>query len=176
MITIIGIDPGLASTGIGIVEGLDRKVATYAYGSVHTSNTISLATRLEQIFAAICRVLHQEKPKLMVIEDVFSLSQYPKSGITLGQVTGILMLAAQQAGIPVKEIPVREAKRALTGNGNASKKQMERAVRDFLAAETPIRPSHAADALGLALLGLFRYHSNPTQAHLPCKDRPGPTQ
>ena len=93
----------------------------------------------------------------MVIEDVFSLSKYPKSGINLGQVTGVVMLAGWQAGVKSLEIPVREAKQVLTGNGNASKMQLEASVRHRLQHNSPIRPYHASDAMGLALIGFYRF-------------------
>ena len=93
----------------------------------------------------------------MVIEDIFSLQKYPKSGITLGKVTGVILLAGYQVDVPVTEVPVREAKQVLTGNGNASKMQLERAVRHLLNLSDPISPNHASDALGLALIGLYRY-------------------
>jgi crossover junction endodeoxyribonuclease RuvC len=96
----------------------------------------------------------------MVVEDVFSLSKYPKSGITLGQVAGVVMLAGSRAGVSSIEIPVREAKQVLTGNGNASKKQLEEAVRRRLDHNRPIKPNHASDAVGLALIGFYRYYDS----------------
>ena len=93
----------------------------------------------------------------MVVEDVFSVEKFPKAGITLGKVSGVVLLAGCKADVPVAEVPVREAKQILTGNGNSSKKQLEKAVRHLLKLKTPIRPYHASDALGLALLGLFRF-------------------
>jgi crossover junction endodeoxyribonuclease RuvC len=93
----------------------------------------------------------------MIVEEAFSLEKYPKSGITLGKVSGVILLAGQQAGIPVTEIPVREAKKILTGNGSADKSQLEMAVRRFLGIPGCIRPFHASDALALALIGLFRH-------------------
>jgi crossover junction endodeoxyribonuclease RuvC len=100
--------------------------------------------------------LKVEKPDLMVIEDVFSLKQYPKSGIILGQVSGVILLAGMQIGLTALEVPVREAKKVLTGNGNATKIQLEKSVRNLLKLPSPIRPLHASDALGLALIGLYR--------------------
>jgi crossover junction endodeoxyribonuclease RuvC len=123
-----------------------------------------VACRLEQIYTKTCRVLADERPDLMVIEDVFSLEKYPQSGIVLGKVCGVLLLAGTQSGVPLTEVPVRQAKQILTGNGKASKQQLERAVRSTLNAPTPIRPFHASDALGLALIGLFRNHSESTAA------------
>jgi len=93
----------------------------------------------------------------MVVEDVFSLVKYPKSGIILGKVSGVVLLAGSRADLPSIEIPVREAKQVLTGNGNATKMQLEKAVRHLVGLTTSIRPYHASDALSLALIGLFRY-------------------
>jgi crossover junction endodeoxyribonuclease RuvC len=160
MIKVIGIDPGLADTGIGIVRGSGLTVHGYAYGTISTSKKESIACRLEQIYTKISQVLADEKPDLMVLEDVFSLEKFPKSGIVLGKVCGVLLLAGVQSGIALNEVPVRQAKQILTGNGNASKVQLERAVRNAICASAPIRPFHASDALGLALIGLFRYDPN----------------
>ena len=160
MIKVIGIDPGLADTGIGIVSGSGLNVHGYAYGTISTSKADPIACRLEQIYTKIRHVLADEKPDLMVIEDVFSLGKYPKSGIVLGKVCGVVLLAGTQSGVPLTEMPVRQAKQILTGNGNASKVQLERVVRNTLCAPAPIRPFHASDALGLALIGLFRFTPN----------------
>jgi crossover junction endodeoxyribonuclease RuvC len=159
MIKVLGIDPGLADTGIGIVRGSGQAVRGYAYGSISTSKAMSTGCRLELIYAKISRLLADEKPDLMVLEDVFSLDKYPRSGIVLGKVCGVVLLAGTQSGIPLTEMPVRQAKQILTGNGKASKEQLERAVRNTLCASEPIRPFHASDALGLALIGLFRHRS-----------------
>jgi crossover junction endodeoxyribonuclease RuvC len=72
-------------------------------------------------------------------------------------VTGVILLACHQLGVPVTEIPVREVKQVLTGNGSATKSQLEKAVRHTLNAKKPIKPSHASDALALAIIGLFRH-------------------
>ena len=157
MMKVLGIDPGLADTGLGIVRGQGLKVHGYSYGAISTSKKEQTARRLEQIYTKVCRVLDEEKPDLLVLEDVFSLEKYPQSGIVLGKVCGVLLLASIQSNIPLTEVPVRQAKQILTGNGKASKEQLERAVRGTLGLTTPIRPFHASDALGLALIGLFRH-------------------
>jgi crossover junction endodeoxyribonuclease RuvC len=162
MIKIIGIDPGIASTGIGIVRGSGLKVASYSFGSIHTSKKISLAHRLGQIFSKLILILQDEKPDFMVVEDVFSLQKYPKSGINLGKVTGVILLAGFHTNVPVVEVSVREAKQILTGNGNASKAQLEKAVRHLLKLTSPIKPDHASDAIALALIGLFRSNNGLT--------------
>jgi crossover junction endodeoxyribonuclease RuvC len=157
LVKIIGIDPGLAATGIGVISGNGRKISQFAYGVVRTNQAFTQPVRLEKIYSRLLKLFQEETPDLVIIEDVFSLEKYPKSGITLGKVCGILLLAAQSAGARAKEIPVREAKQVLTGNGNATKEQFEKAVRQVLMHDAPIRPYHASDALGLALIGLFRY-------------------
>jgi crossover junction endodeoxyribonuclease RuvC len=157
MIKIIGIDPGLSSTGIGIIRGRGLKVQEYAFGSINTSKKHTLPERLNQIFSKLNSLLANENPDLMVIEDVFSLEKYPGSGINLGKVTGVILLSACHAGVPVIEVAVREVKHVLTGNGNAGKEQLELTVRRYLNLMERIRPYHASDAIALALLGLFRY-------------------
>ena len=157
MVKIIGIDPGLADTGIGIVRGRGMRIDGFAFGCVHTSSRTRLPDRLDHIYTRLLDLFREESPALIVVEDVFSLEKYPKSGITLGKVTGVILLAACRAGVKVTEVPVREAKKVLTGNGSADKIQLEKAVRNFLEMTAPIRPYHASDALGLALIGLFRY-------------------
>jgi crossover junction endodeoxyribonuclease RuvC len=160
MTKIIGIDPGLAATGIGIIRGQGLQVERYAFGSITTEASQSTAHRLRAIFSKLQQVIQKESPDIMIVEDIFSLGRYPKSGITLGKVAGIVLLCASQAAIPVVEVPVREIKQVLTGNGNASKEQLEAAVRHALNHQTPIRPFHASDALAIALIGLYRYQQN----------------
>jgi crossover junction endodeoxyribonuclease RuvC len=155
-LTVVGIDPGLADSGVGIVSGLGMRIHGCSYGSIHTRRQQPLPVRLETIYDKLGEVLQQAQPDLMVVEDVFSLERYPRSGITLGKVTGVILLAASRRRIPVVEVPVREAKQVLTGNGNASKQQLEKAVRERLRLDHPVRPYHASDALGLALIGLYR--------------------
>ncbi len=157
MLKIIGIDPGLAETGIGIASGLGMKVEHFSFGCIRTSKHDTLPDRLNKIFTEVSLVLEKERPDLMIVEDIFSLRQYPKSGITLGKVTGVLLLAGCKSNVSIREIPVREVKQILTGNGNADKKQLEMTVRGILNIDTPIRPSHASDAMALALIGLFRF-------------------
>jgi crossover junction endodeoxyribonuclease RuvC len=155
--TVLGIDPGLADTGVGLISGRGRQVVHYAYGSVHTQKSLSLGERLDQIYRRLCDTLSDAAPDLMVVEDLFSLRRYPKSGLLLGEVTGVILLAGYRRSVPTIQLPAREAKQILTGNGNASKSQLELAVRHTLNCGAPIRPSHAADALGMALIGLFRF-------------------
>lgn len=157
MVTVIGIDPGLAETGYGVVKGIGLKANLVAYSTVTTSSRDPLPDRLRQIYAEIKQTLQLYRPALMVVEDVFFLKQYPKSGIILGKVSGVILLAGAGLHLPVLEIPVREAKQVLTGNGNSSKQQLEKSVRSLLNMDKKITPFHASDGLALALIGLFRH-------------------
>jgi crossover junction endodeoxyribonuclease RuvC len=157
IIKVVGIDPGLAGTGIGVVQGGFREVLGYSFGSIATQSTQSTPERLNIIYTKTARLLKEQQPDLVVIEDIYSLEKYPGSGIMLGKVSGVLLLAAFQAGVAVEQIAVREAKQVISGNGRADKVQMERSVRNLLNHPGRIRPFHASDALGLALTGYYRH-------------------
>jgi crossover junction endodeoxyribonuclease RuvC len=156
MIKVIGIDPGLASTGVGMVRGRANRIISYGFQTITTSKNITLPKRLQHIYLTLSEILEQQKPDLLVVEDIFTLTCYPKSGITLAKVTGVILLAASLFNIEVTQIPVLEAKKVLTGNGKASKQQLEKAVRHLLGRIEPIRPNHASDALALGVIGIFR--------------------
>ena len=156
MTKVVGIDPGLAATGVAVVSGSGLQVEHYSFGTIKTSSRSTLQDRLSFIYNKLTSMLHAEKPDLMVVEDVFSLEKYPKSGIALGKVTGVILLAGCHENTPVMEISVREAKRVLTGSGAAGKQQLEESVRRRLKHPGMITPDHASDALALAMVGLFR--------------------
>lgn len=160
MVKVVGIDPGLAGTGIGVIEGKNARVANYSFGSIATDKNDPIHLRLNTIFTKVHEFLCLQKPDLVVIEDIFSLEKYPGSGIMLGKVSGVLHVAAFKAGAGVEELTVREAKRVITGSGSADKDQVERSVRNILNHPDPIRPFHASDALALALAGFFRREKN----------------
>ncbi|MBT3387505.1 MAG: crossover junction endodeoxyribonuclease RuvC [Desulfobacula sp.] len=157
LIKIVGIDPGLAGTGIGVIEGNRLEICKYSFGSIATDAKDTIPYRLHRIYSKTLALLCEVKPDVVVIEDIYSLDKYPKSGIMLGKVSGVLLLAAYKAGLNVEEIPVKEAKKIVSGNGSADKFQMERAVRNLLNHSDSIRPFHASDALGLAITGYYRY-------------------
>ena len=157
VIKVVGIDPGLAGTGIAVIEGNKKEICGYSFGSITTDAKDPIPYRLHRIYSKTLEFLCEIQPEYVVIEDIFSLEKYPGSGIMLGKVSGVLLVAAYNAGLDVEEIPVREVKKIVSGNGSADKFQMERAVRNLLKHEEPIRPFHASDALGLAITGYYRY-------------------
>jgi len=157
MIKVVGIDPGLAGTGVGVIEGSANKILGYSFGSIATDAKTPTPFRLHTIYSKISDFLTAQKPDYVVIEDIYSLEKYPGSGIMLGKVSGVILVAAYQAEVAVEEISVREVKKIITGSGSADKHQMERSVRNLLNHDGRIRPFHASDALGLALTGYYRY-------------------
>ncbi len=159
MVKVVGIDPGLAGTGIGVVQGEKSKIQRYSFGSISTEKKDPIGLRLNTIYTKVFDFLKSENPDLVVIEDIYSLEKYPKSGIMLGKVVGVLLIACYKAGAKIEEVSVREVKKVVSGNGNADKFQVEESTRNLLNHDEPIRPFHASDALALALTGFFRYES-----------------
>lgn len=156
---LLGIDPGLASTGYGVVEGDSRTASILDFGCIRTSPGRETPERLLIIHCEVVRLLRQWKPGGVSIEDVFSAPRIPKAAMLLGEVRGVINLAVAQAELRVMQLPARQVKQALTGSGSADKEQLERALRRLTGWTEAIRPSHASDALAIAVVGLSRWAS-----------------
>lgn len=152
----IGVDPGIASTGFGVVESLHRGGKACAWGTIQTDSHDSTPLRLTVIYTTLKRLLAEWEPGLLVLEDVFVLKQFPKAAIQLGEVRGIIYLAAEERNLPVLQVKATEVKSAVTGSGRAEKAQVKRMIQRLLKIEGSLSSSHAADALALALTGLSR--------------------
>jgi crossover junction endodeoxyribonuclease RuvC len=152
----IGIDPGLAMTGFGIVESQARGGRACEWGAIRTESHWPTPFRIRTIYDELEKLLEKWSPTLLVIEDVFVLNQFPKAAIQLGEVRGVVYLAAQKREIPVMDVKPTEVKSALTGSGRADKEQVQKMIRQILKIGNPVRSSHAGDALALALTGLSR--------------------
>ena len=152
----MGVDPGLARTGFGVVESLSRGGRACQWGTIQTDANAPTASRLEAIYRELKKLLEEWRPNLLVMEDVFVLKEFPKAAIQLGEVRGVICLAAQESNIPMLQLKVTEVKSALTGSGRAEKAQVKRVIQRILKIEEPLGSSHAADALALALTGLSR--------------------
>ncbi len=143
-------------TGFGIVESLSRGGKACDWGAIRTEAGCPIAVRLMTIYNELRGLFEKWKPNLLALEEVFVLKQFPKAAIQLGEVRGVVYIAAQQMNIPVIEIRPTEVKSALTGSGRAEKAQIQKMVRQVLRIEAPLHSSHAGDALALALTGLSR--------------------
>jgi crossover junction endodeoxyribonuclease RuvC len=152
----IGIDPGLAMTGFGVVETMTRGGRACDWGAVRTLSTSPTPARLRTIYLELGALIEKWTPDLVVIEDAFVLSEYPKAAIQLGTVIGVISLLAEEKHLPVLEIKPLEVKGALTGSGRADKEQLKKVVVRLLGLKGEALSSHASDALALALTGLSR--------------------
>ncbi len=152
----IGVDPGLASTGFAVVEALERRGKACHWGNIKTSPKLTFSERLGSIYYQLSAVLSCWHPQLLVMEDVYVCKKYPKAAIQLGAVRGVIFLVAQHKKVNVCEIKPTELKSALTGNGRASKQQVEKMTQKILDIKETIKSNHASDALALAITGLSR--------------------
>ena len=143
-------------TGFGVVENLPRGGRACDWGAIRTDASSPVSLRLKTIYDGLVGLLEKWNPDLLVMEEVFVLKEFPKAAIQLGEVRGVIYLAAQERKIPVLDIKPTEVKSALTGSGRADKKQVTKMIRQILSIENPPSSSHAGDALALALTGLSR--------------------
>ena len=152
---ILGIDPGLRLTGYGLVELSSRGLVLLEGGLIHTDGRKPLPVRLRELYSGLVDILSDGRPEVIALEDLFAHSGFPRTGIVMGHVCGIICLAAAQSGIPVDTISPASVKRAMVASGRAEKRQIQRMVRHLLAlAEDP--GTHIADALAVALTALSR--------------------
>lgn len=152
----MGIDPGLVATGFGVLEIGPGGVAVRDAGVISTTTGQPLEARLNALHRAVYRIIETQRPGLLVVEDLYTEYKFPRTAILMGHARGVIYLAARQQGVGVLALAPSEVKRAMTGNGAAGKGQMQRAVQTVLGLKDLPRPSHVADALGLAATGMAR--------------------
>ncbi len=150
---VIGIDPGLNITGYGVIEGDQWTMELVEAGVIRPPrpNGNNLALRLESLFESVEEVLKDLRPEAMCLEEVYSHTDYPRTAILMGHARGVICLAARVARIPIFHVPAKRIKQAVTGNGNASKMQVQRAVQQRFSLGHPPQPPDVADALAVAL-------------------------
>ncbi len=148
---ILGIDPGTAVTGYGVVaKAGGSAVSLVECGVVRTSAGEPLAVRIMEIFNEVCGLIDRHDPLVMVVEDVFQ-GKNVKSALTLGHARGAILLAGALREIQIAEYTPREIKKAVVGNGNATKDQVAFMVQQQLRLKTAPSPSDAADGVAAAL-------------------------
>ena len=152
----MGVDPGLVATGFGVLEAGAGAVTVRDAGVISTSTGQPLEARLNALHRAVHRIIEEQAPGLLVVEDLYTEYRFPRTAILMGHARGVIYLAARQLGVAVVALTPSEVKRAMTGNGAAGKAQVQRAVQTVLGLAEPPRPSHVADALGLAVTGMSR--------------------
>jgi crossover junction endodeoxyribonuclease RuvC len=148
---ILGIDPGIAICGFGIVEEhASGDVTSVAYGVIETPKTLALPARLHALRLQLRALVEQWQPAEVAVEELFFATN-AKTAITVGQARGVVLLSLFEAGLTIAEYTPLQVKQAVTGYGNADKKQIQEMVRLLLKLETAPKPDDAADALAIAL-------------------------
>lgn len=158
----IGIDPGTARTGYGLVrEHADGRLELVACGVHATSATTAMAERLLSLHRALRELIAEHHPDSAAVESLF-FQRNVSSALSVGQARGVALLALAEAGVAVWEYSPRQVKQAVAAYGAADKRQMQSMVRTLLALEGPPPPDDAADALAVAICHL---HSSHLQAY-----------
>ncbi len=146
---IIGLDPGLGTTGWGVIRAEGNRLAHIANGQIKTAPQVPLAQRLLTLDVALTAVLTEHRPDLAAVEEVF-VNANPQSTLKLGQARGVALLAAARAGLSVGEYAPRLVKKAVVGTGGADKTQVQAMLKILLPGAVLAGPD-AADALAVAI-------------------------
>ena len=147
---ILGIDPGTANTGYGVVARRGGRLCALDGGCIETRSGVPLERRLASIFARVEELIDEHEPAAVALEDLF-FGQNTSSALAVGQARGVVMLAAGRRGIACAGYTPQQVKGAVCGNGRAEKAQVIRMVQALLSLAEPPRPDHAADALAVAI-------------------------
>jgi crossover junction endodeoxyribonuclease RuvC len=148
---VIGLDPGSAITGFGILEEhTDHSLEVIDYGVLRTSPEMPMAERLQSIYEQLNKLLVLHHPDSGAVENLF-FQRNVRTAFAVGQARGVLLLSLAQAGIPVTEYNPMEIKQAVAGYGKADKPQMQQMVKMLLGLDEIPRPDDAADALAVAI-------------------------
>ena len=147
---ILGIDPGTATSGYGVIDIIENAVSPVAYGNIKTDKLHLMPYRLVKIYDSAKDIIEKHKPDVMVIEQLF-FNTNVKTAITVGQSRGIFIFTAGQFQLPVFEYTALQAKMALTGYGRAEKKDVMTKVKELLNIFTDIKTIDASDALAMAI-------------------------
>ena len=152
--TILGLDPGLADTGFGIVIKVGSQLKFVEAGSIKTAKSKDFPSRLEEIFKNINSLLKKYKPDLVAIEKLF-FAKNVKTALDVAQARGVALLATQQAKVDLLEFTPLQVKQAICANGQASKEQVGLMVKTILNLDSVPKPDDAADALAIAICASF---------------------
>ena len=145
---VLGVDPGLERTGYAAIQLATGRLLDA--GLIRTSTKATLAQRLAEIDRGIEEILTEHRVDQLVVEDLFAHYKHPRTAILMGHARGVILLAAARHGVEPTSISATMIKKALTGNGHASKVQMQRAIMATFGLREPPEPPDVADALAAA--------------------------
>jgi crossover junction endodeoxyribonuclease RuvC len=147
---IMGIDPGLAITGFGVINHISGQMTVIQYGVIRTESNTPLPERLVKIQEGVCTLIQQYKPDAVAVEELF-FNTNAKSAFLVGQARGVAVVTASAAGLPVFEYTPLQVKQGVVGYGRADKNQVQQMVKILLKLKDIPRPDDAADGLAIAL-------------------------
>lgn len=147
---VLGIDPGTAHTGYGVVLSRGSRLAALDGGVIETRAGVPLERRLVDIHERVCALIDEYQPLAVAVEDLY-FGRNVHSALAVGQARGVVLLAAGSAGLPCFSYTPQQVKQAVCGSGGAAKDQVQRMVGALLSLPEPPRPDHAADALAVAI-------------------------
>jgi crossover junction endodeoxyribonuclease RuvC len=153
---ILGLDPGIADTGVGIIEKEGHKLTCLFYSSIKTSARLPLADRLSLLNIELDKLIKKYRPEVISVEELFFCKNV-KTALVVGQARGVLLLTAKQNNLPVVEFTPLQVKQAVSSYGKAGKAQVQKMVKLLLNLKELPRPDDAADALAIAICAA---HSN----------------
>ena len=148
---ILGVDPGLRTTGYGVIELHDGTPRLIEGGVLQPKPSLALEQRLVQLHDAMVEVVRATRPDCMVLEELWTAYEHPQTAVLMGHARGVLALAAGAAGVPVHHIAHSAVKRALAGSGSATKSQVKGVVVQLLGLAAAPEPDDVSDALALAI-------------------------
>src|SRR6185503_6352229 len=154
---VLGIDPGTACTGYGVVQGDGLRSGSASLvecGVIRTRPRDPLAARLREIYDGVTELLERHRPDALSVEDVF-YAKNVRTTVVLGHARGVILLAGEQAGLTVQELPPAEIKKAVVGTGAASKEQVQFMLARLLRLKAVPQPSDAADGVAAALASVM---------------------
>jgi crossover junction endodeoxyribonuclease RuvC len=147
---VIGIDPGTANTGYGVVARHGGRLVALDGGVIETPAGDDPGARLAAIYTRVCALLDDYRPDALAVEDLY-FGANARSAFAVGQARGVVILAAGQRGVPCRSYTPQQVKGAVCGSGRADKHQVQRMVQALLSLTDLPRPDHAADALAVAI-------------------------
>lgn len=147
---VLGIDPGTAITGYGLVREDDEGLALVACGVITTPADQPLPRRLQAIYHGLIAIINRHEPDQVAVEELF-FSRNARTALSVGQARGVVLLAAAEAGLSLHEYKPLEVKQAIAGYGGADKRQVQEMVRMLLRLEQVPEPDDAADAVAVAV-------------------------
>jgi crossover junction endodeoxyribonuclease RuvC len=154
MTLVLGIDPGTATTGYGLVrKRVDGSLESVAYGTIQTPAGVAAHKRLSMLYQQLNQIILLHKPDSCAVEKLF-FQRNISTAIAVGQARGVAMLAISEAGLEMAEYTPNEVKQAVAGYGNAGKRQIQEMVRVILIMSEIPKPDDAADALAIAITHL----------------------